>query len=339
MIPAGHASESLPSASVVIPTFNRGNRIEPVVRAALADEATREVIVVVDGSRDGTYERLVAIARDEPRLRPIWQDNAGQLAALQRGIELARCAVVVLLDDDVVASPELITGHVRHHALKGHQVVVGYMPVAPPSTWRERITACLYSLSYEDGCRVYESEPDRILNALWAGNLSSRRADALEVRFDQNRAVPSGYLCDREVGLRLMNAGFIGVFDRSLRASHLYVRSLEGRRRDAVTAGRDKCRLHEVYRDLLGSVVPDPWERRARARRLVVNLGISRAGAGVRAVLFAMAYSLGRVGRTRIAARYFGLLCQVEERQAYIAECHRRNATLAAVPAVSQEPG
>jgi glycosyltransferase involved in cell wall biosynthesis len=309
-------------ASVVIPTHDRRRGIEQTVRAALADEATREVIVVVDGCRDGTYECLVGLARHDSRVRPLWQDNSGASSARQKGVEHARNPVVVLLDDDVVAEPGLITGHVGHHARAPRRVVLGYMPVMGRSTWPENVTSALYSMSYEEQCRRYERDPAHVLIALWAGNMSLRRADALEVGLD-NGALPLGYLADRELGLRLMKAGFTGVFDRSLRGWHHYSRSLEGRRRDAVTTARDRWKLHDIHGDVLGPVPPDPWEGGSWPRRLAGRIGAGPASPGLRFVLGVAAYGLGRLGATRASARHLGLLLQTEETRASAAESRR----------------
>jgi GT2 family glycosyltransferase len=312
-----------PEASVVIPTHRRRHGIEQVVRAALADDAAKEMIVVVDGSDDGTYERLLDIARQEPRLRPVWQENAGQIAALERGLKEARYPVVVMLDDDVVAGPGLISGHAARHTQGRRQVVLGYFPVQERSTWPERVTARLYSMGYEDQCRRWEAHPQEVIGLLWAGNMSMRRSDALEVEFD-NPSYRLPYLKDREFGLRLMKEGFTAVFDRSLRATHQYSRSLEDLRRDAKRSGRGRWRLHDVHGDVIGRVPPNPFEGGPWAPRLVVRLAGGPAGPGLAIVLAGVAYALGRLGATQTSARHYGLLWGVLEQREYQAERRRR---------------
>ncbi len=320
-----------PEASVVIPTYGRRRGIERVVRAVLADEAAREVIVVVDGCDDGSYELLVAMARQEPRVRPVWQDNAGQIAALQKGLEEARFPVIVMLDDDVIAGPRLITGHATRQARARRQVVLGYIPVQDRSSWPERVTARLYSMGYEDQCRRWEADPEQVIGLLWAGNMSVRRADALEVGLD-NPDYRLGYLQDRELGLRLMKAGFTAVFDRSLRATHLYSRSLEELRRDAKSSGRGRWRLHDVHGDVVGPVPPNPFEDGAWAPRLVIRLGAGPAGPALAVLLACVAYALGRLGATHTSARHYGLLWGVLEQRAYRAESQRRHGKRSPAP-------
>jgi GT2 family glycosyltransferase len=314
-------------ASVVIPTYRRRHGIERVVRAALLDEAAKEVIVVVDGSDDGTYEHLLDIATEESRLKPVWQENAGQAAALQRGLEEARYPVVVMLDDDVVAGPGLITGHAARQAEAARRVVLGYIPVQQPSGWPDRVTARLYSMGYEHQCRRWEADPGAVIGLLWAGNMSARRSDVLEVGL-----VPWGrqlrYLQDRELGLRLMKAGFTAVFDRSLRATHLYSRSLDAFRRDAKLSGQGRCTLHDVHGDVIGRVPPNPFEGGPWAPRLILRLGGGRAGPGLAALLEVVAYALGRLGATHTSARHYGLLWGVLEQREYKAELRRRQVAV-----------
>ena len=119
--------------SVVIPTFNRGEKLAEILHPVLDDPLTGEVVVVVDGSRDGSFEMLQEWSLADPRLRPIFQENAGDAAARQRGIEAASFDVVVVLDDDVVVSAGTIGGHARHHADGKRLLVLGYMPTRVPN--------------------------------------------------------------------------------------------------------------------------------------------------------------------------------------------------------------
>jgi len=76
---------------VLIPTYNAGVKVLETVRTALQYWAP--VWVVVDGSTDGTDEQLLAMARDEPRLRVmVLEKNQGKGAAVMHGLAQAEAA-------------------------------------------------------------------------------------------------------------------------------------------------------------------------------------------------------------------------------------------------------
>lgn len=84
--------------SVVIPTFNRAGIVGAAIDSVLSQSfAAYEVIVVDDGSSDGTGERLRAY---EGRIRSIRRDNGGLSRARNTGIEAATGEWVAFLDDD-----------------------------------------------------------------------------------------------------------------------------------------------------------------------------------------------------------------------------------------------
>jgi glycosyltransferase involved in cell wall biosynthesis len=101
---------STPTLSIVIPIYNEVESLTPLLAelaAALAGVQGRaEVIAVDDGSTDGSFERLVALAAAEPRLRIVrLARNYGQTAALAAGIEHARAPIVVSMDADLQNDP------------------------------------------------------------------------------------------------------------------------------------------------------------------------------------------------------------------------------------------
>lgn len=85
--------------SVVIPTHNRVAQIRRKVELLLCDESVREIVVVVDGSTDGTTENLGEI--DDARLIVLVNPAAvGPSRSRNVGIGRARCKWIALLDDD-----------------------------------------------------------------------------------------------------------------------------------------------------------------------------------------------------------------------------------------------
>jgi hypothetical protein len=102
---------SEPTFSVVIPTYEALDTVAATVRSVLAQTFEDfELIVVDDGSRDGTPELVEATAAGDPRLRLHRQANAGTAGARNTGIGLARGRRVSLLDNDDLWLPGFLAG-------------------------------------------------------------------------------------------------------------------------------------------------------------------------------------------------------------------------------------
>jgi len=87
------------TVSVIIPTYNRKAYVKEAIESVLAQTYNDcEIIVVDDGSTDGTGEVLQA--RYGNRIRYVWQENQGESIARSHGIELARGEFIALLDSD-----------------------------------------------------------------------------------------------------------------------------------------------------------------------------------------------------------------------------------------------
>jgi glycosyltransferase involved in cell wall biosynthesis len=256
-------------ASVVIPTYNRKATLAEVLRPVQDDPATGEVIVVVDGSQDGSYELLLDWSVADPRIRPIFQENGGDGAARQRGLEEAQFDVVVVLDDDVIAGPGLISAHLQHHSDGERRLVLGYMPTRiPPTRYPGAITTMLYAEEYEAQCGKYEDDPGTLLRNFWMGNVSIDRRGALEIRFDTR--LPLRRHADMDFGLRCLKAGYKARFDRSLLATHSHSRTLEQFVADARKSGADRWPLMQEYPELARTI--DPSSEASGIERAVVAI-------------------------------------------------------------------
>jgi hypothetical protein len=99
----------MPRFSVIIPAYNAASTIEATIRSVLAQTtADLELIVVDDGSTDGTRDLVTAIACADPRVELIAQPNQGVAGARNRGIERASTAYVSFLDNDDLWLPRYL---------------------------------------------------------------------------------------------------------------------------------------------------------------------------------------------------------------------------------------
>jgi glycosyltransferase involved in cell wall biosynthesis len=90
-----------PLVSIIICTYNRSRLVKKAIRSALHQSYRNiELIIVDDGSTDGTAVQLAAWAEREPRMVFVRQRNWGQALARNAGLALARGEYVCFLDSD-----------------------------------------------------------------------------------------------------------------------------------------------------------------------------------------------------------------------------------------------
>lgn len=99
-------------ASVVMPAFNVAPYVRESVESVLRQSfSSLELIVVDDGSTDGTLDQLWNIA--DPRLRIVQQSNGGSSAARNNGIQIASGKYIGFLDADDLWAPNKLETHIR----------------------------------------------------------------------------------------------------------------------------------------------------------------------------------------------------------------------------------
>ena len=112
--------------SIVIPTYNRLPKLKMVLAALEKQDFCPdlfEVVVVSDGSTDGTNEYLQSVQTSFP-LKPVLQSNQGVAVARNQGTTNASGEIILFVDDDVVPAPCLISEHMQIHDQQGDKVVV-----------------------------------------------------------------------------------------------------------------------------------------------------------------------------------------------------------------------
>jgi glycosyltransferase involved in cell wall biosynthesis len=120
-----------PQASVVIPTYNRSDKLSRTLETMTeqdVDPSTFEVIIADDGSSDDTAEVARSFA-GRLRLKYYFQQDEGFRAGAARngGARLAAAPVLIFLDSGTLAGPGLVSGHLAVHAASAERrAVIGY---------------------------------------------------------------------------------------------------------------------------------------------------------------------------------------------------------------------
>lgn len=162
--------------SVVVPTYNRGEALGPVLDRLLTSDRQGggdvEIVVVDDGS--AVPAGPIVNARQAPpgfTLTCVRQENAGPAAARNLGFATSHGDIVIFIDDDILVPPKLVRQHVEAHDLNPGSVIFGLtVPQVSPHT---RISKVLELIS-GNRCAKSRFNPESIISSQ---HLSVERKD------------------------------------------------------------------------------------------------------------------------------------------------------------------
>jgi GT2 family glycosyltransferase len=257
-----------PFVSIVVPTFRNPGPLSETLASLRALEyppARYEIVVVDDGSNDGTAGAVEALKGGKPpAVRYHEQPRAGAAAARNQGARLASGEILIFVDDDMLVPPGLIARHLealRRHApaaISGFRefapelaAQLGSTPfgrfrlaVEPRQEWGER-----YERDIEESggnCRPHPG-------GLTANDLAVRRDDFFRIGGFDEEFPYAGYE-DQDFAVRAGLAGLACLVDYDLVAWHndrrLTLREFgERQRRGAMTSVLLASKYPERYRD------------------------------------------------------------------------------------------
>jgi glycosyltransferase involved in cell wall biosynthesis len=235
VVPTAAGTRPWLHASVCIPSRNRADllkqALESLDRQSLAPDRY-DVVVTDDGSTDGT-DAMLRTLRPGFRLRWTRLEGRGSGAARNAAARLAEGDVLIFLDDDQIAEPDLVAMHLAAHETRGVVIVQGD-----------------YRTADRDGAsRNFERSRMRVLRAsesgaipfhLWGGNFSVRRDTWAQVGgFDET--LPRSQ--DLDFGLRITDLGIPHLIERRAASHHRHRVSPAGYRRHCFNEGRCMVRI------------------------------------------------------------------------------------------------
>jgi glycosyltransferase involved in cell wall biosynthesis len=236
-----------PELAVVIPTRDRRpvliETIERLVRMAKA--APVQVIVVDDGSRDGSADAVAAVKAPWP-LTVLRQDGAGPAAARNRGTAAATAPVCLYIGDDSLPTPALLDAHVGFHRAHPDRAdaLLGLVTPAPPLD-ESPLQRWLHAQGTQFGYATLDPAKPVPPSCFWTSNVSAKTELVREVGgFDEGFL---GAACeDAELGFRLARAGMRLHYDPHALALHFHPTDLDrvlDRQRTVGVAFRRLCEL------------------------------------------------------------------------------------------------
>jgi glycosyltransferase involved in cell wall biosynthesis len=247
------AAAELPRLSVAIATYNRREEL-PQVLGSLARQdyppEQFEVLLVVDGSRDGSAE--VARSLELPyRLRVFEQENRGTAVARNRGVREAEGAIVVFLDDDIRPEPQFLAVHARAHREGDDRIALGYCPPATPT---DTVWAITLRNWWEDHYRL-KAQPEHQWTFIDCseGNASLKRELFLSLG-GYDESFPKSSRHDWELGVRLLEAGVRFSYHPEAKAWHHYSTRLEATLAKTREAGRMDVLLASKHPRVVGQL-------------------------------------------------------------------------------------
>lgn len=264
-----------PAISVVIPTHDRSDllcRALDALSAQTLDAEAFEVIVVADGCTDGTVAAVESYEAPY-RLRVVERAGAGANAARNAGAKAAAAGILLFLDDDVHATPQLVSAHVQEHTRGWADVVVGpYPPQIDGSGLHENELRNWWLAKFEemaqDGFRhTYRS--------LLTGNMSIaaaqfQRLGGLNEKLLRNE--------DYEFGIRVVRAGLRFVVAADAVGHHLEQSTLDRSYEHKRKEGATDVVIAQRYPEVIASLpFVERWHSSGSALdRVIVRLTFGR---------------------------------------------------------------
>jgi dolichol-phosphate mannosyltransferase len=144
--------------SVIVPVYNEAAHVDELLQAIHASPVKKEIIIVDDGSTDGTREKLQAMALADDVTVVLHEKNCGKGAAIRTALEYARGEFVLIQDSDLEYDPQDYPALLRPLELGEANVVYGVRPDRPERGLRfflgAKLLTHLANLLY--GARIHD---------------------------------------------------------------------------------------------------------------------------------------------------------------------------------------
>lgn len=272
--------------SVVIPTYNRLDTLQRVIPSLLRqtlDPSAYEILVCDSNSNDGTREYLASVNAEHPNVRHLPGPYNGRAMARNAGISHADGSVILFNDSDIIADPELLDAHLRHHRAQRGIAVVG---------WEVQVRSFQdYEYKREHPAQRGSLHPSSRTRLTWlyflTGNASARRDDLLRVGCFDESFTGYGHE-DLELGYRLQKAGIRILYEPRAINYHWQDVPHEDQVEKMKLAGRSTVRFYRKHPHFA----------------VMANLGMTPVSLGLHAALTKVPWLLGYFDRRAATSKF-----------------------------------
>jgi glycosyltransferase involved in cell wall biosynthesis len=295
--------------SVVVPTYSRAGALRRLLDALsqqTLDSSRFEVIIAIDGSRDGTLE-LVAEYEAPYELTSIWQENSGRATARNQAVRRASAPIVLFFDDDMEPAVDCLAAHLAAHARGRRRCVLGAAPIElsagdPPVAryFQEKFDAHFR--------RLAEADHHFVARDFYSGNFSLERALLTEVGLFDDTFTEYGNE-DVDLALRLSTADAEIVYEPRALARQSFDKDVARAFSDAQAKGRTALLVARKHPGALSELRLGTYGRGSRRWRLLrgILLTLSRRSRLVPELVTRLNVLLERSGRD-LPRRYYDFL-------------------------------
>ncbi len=239
--------------SVIIPTYNRSDVLIKCIEALNNQTYPSdkfEVIVVDDGSTDDSEIKVKNFVSNY-HLKYIKQSNSGPGAARNKGILEAKGEYVLILNDDAICNPDLLSEHSKvHNSLPNEKIsVLGDFPYIEEAQ-KKPFVYFLENSSLVFAYPIMEAGRRYNYRFFWTCNLSIRKKVIIEAgMFDEEFREPM--VEDTELGYRLQKMGYSVFYHPNALAVHYHSMDINGFAKRQKMSGRNVVLLFKKHPELL----------------------------------------------------------------------------------------
>ncbi len=263
------------SISVIIPTYNRKDILEKCLDGFSQQTLPKEnfeILVVDDGSTDGTGELLKETAARMPNLRYFAQPHGGPAKARNLAISKATGGILLFTNDDCVPDSKLLESHLKHHGSRHGIAVLGYVE------WHPDLEVTPFMRYVLDGTQfnypeVEKSPANVSFGHFYTSNISIEKSIVVQSGpFDET--FPDAVFEDIELGYRITRCGVQIIFAREALTYHYHTLNFRDYLSRKIKLGKSAVifyRKHPELAEFLGIHKAASAEARLRYYDSVMN--------------------------------------------------------------------